>query len=245
VSGSSIRGRAAVALRGLFRAAGLHVERLERRPEETLMDVGALGVRTVIDVGANRGQFARRARALFPDARVLCFEPQPDAADELEAWARTQGGAVACFRTALGDAPGEAEMRRHAAHDASSSLLDTTAACEALFPQTADQDRIRVPVARLDDALEDADPPLRDAVFVKVDVQGFEDRVLRGAPRLLDRAAAVLVEVSTVGLYEGQASFAALVAILDAHGLRYRGNVEQQTDRRGRVLFLDAMFGRD
>jgi len=97
-----------------------------------------------------------------------------------------------------------------------------------------------VPIARLDDVLDDDRPCL-----LKLDVQGYEDRVLDGAPVTLGRARLLQCELSIAELYAGQAPFRTLIDRLDDAGF---GLVDldpffyDRTD--GRVLALDALFAR-
>jgi hypothetical protein len=78
-----------------------------------------------------------------------------------------------------------------------------------------------------------------------VDVQGFEETVLRGGPRTLERVDYVIVEVSFWPLYVGQASFHDIYALLRGLGFAYMGNLDQLlSPMDGRILQADALFGR-
>ena len=54
---------------------GFDVVRLRRSPKRTLLRLAGLDIGTVIDVGANKGQFARMMMEFFPRAELYCFEP--------------------------------------------------------------------------------------------------------------------------------------------------------------------------
>jgi hypothetical protein len=97
-----------------------------------------------------------------------------------------------------------------------------------------------VPVARLDDVLDDDRPCL-----LKLDVQGYEDRVLDGAPSTLARAVLLQCEISIAELYTGQAAFRALIDRLDDGGFEFVDLDPFFYDRAdGRVLSIDALFAR-
>lgn len=123
-------------LRSGLNRAGFDVIRLYRSPKRTLLGLSGLGIGAIIDVGANRGQFARFISGFFPRAQLYCFEPLPDPFGQLCAWARTQNGRVHCFQVALGDQEGQVEMHLHEQHTPSSSLLTATDTCHRLYPQT-------------------------------------------------------------------------------------------------------------
>jgi FkbM family methyltransferase len=205
-----------------------------------LLGLRGLPIRTVLDVGANTGQYARWVRRVHPAARVICFEPLPGPYEALSAWAASQGGAVTAVNVAVGETAGEVEMFHHVDHDQSSSLLATADLRHA--PQARRQERITVRRVTLDDAVAALPHPLEPDVLVKADVQGYEDRVIRGAPRTLEAARACVLEVCVEPFYDGQARFEDLIALLAGHGLRYAGNVSQSYDGGGRVLWFDALF---
>lgn len=194
--------------------------------------------------GANEGQFARMASEFFPRAKLYCFEPLERPYRKLAAWAETQNGRVECFNLALGDHEGVVEMHLHEEHTPSSSLLAATAQCHELYPQTRAESMAKVRLATLDQALKDHLDHMPREIFLKLDVQGFEDRVLRGAGRVLAVCKAVLLEVCLDPLYEGQADFHGLTQLLHEAGFRYAGNFDQAYGEDGRVVYLDALFAR-
>lgn len=229
-------------LRSGLNRMGFDVIRLHRSPKRTLLGLAGLDIGTVIDVGANTGQFARMIAEFFPRAELYCFEPLDEPFGQLSAWAQTQNGRVHCLQLALGDQEGEAEMHLHEQHTPSSSLLASTTTTHRLFPQTQAERMTRIRVSTLDRALEDALGSMPREILLKLDVQGFEDRVLRGAERVLALCKAVVLEVGLDPLYEGQADFHGLAQLLHAAGFRYAGNLDQAYGEDGRVVYLDAVF---
>jgi hypothetical protein len=133
-------------------------------------------------------------------------------------------------------------MHRHDDHSPSSSLLASTAHGRELFPQTRAESMAKVRLTTLDRALEGHFGEMKHELFLKLDVQGFEDRVLRGATRLLTQCSACLLEVNVDPLFEGQADFSDLVRILGDADYRYAGNMDQTYAVDGRVIYLDALF---
>jgi hypothetical protein len=102
---------------------------------------------------------------------------------------------------------------------------------------------VTVKVERLDDVL--APLPVKAPVMLKLDVQGFEMEVLKGAPRILAMSDTVVAEVAFQPLYEGQPLFDDLYAALRCHGFVYRGNLDQNLSKvDGRILEADALFAR-
>ncbi|MGQ0696846.1 MAG: FkbM family methyltransferase [Panacagrimonas sp.] len=227
-----------------FRTVGFDIVRLKNSPEVTLAGLRDRPIKTVIDCGANEGQFARKISKYHPNAALYCFEPLETPFRALSAWANTQNGRVKCSQVALGDQEGEAVMHFHEEHSPSSSLLATTGHKESMFPQVRKQSEVRVRQTTLDAAMTPVLNEMAPQIVLKLDVQGYEDRVLRGASQLLPKVNACLLEVCVDPLYSAQAAFKDLVMLLDHHGLSYAGNLDQSYGEDGRVMWLDALFVR-
>lgn len=193
---------------------------------------------TVVDVGASRGQFASFARDRFPGATVICFEPLPESRDAL---ATVLQGQAEILPFAVGDQAGTSVFHVSAADD-SSSLLPIGRRQREEYPGTEESREVDVQVVTLADALEDR--ALRSPALLKVDVQGFELAVLRGAGELLDRFDEVFVECSFVELYDGQALADEVIAFLLARGLRFAGPFGVSYGRGGQALQADLLFKR-
>ena len=196
--------------------------------------------RTVVDVGAGRGQFALVARRRFPQAGLVCVEPLASSRSRLERAVGLRGG-VDVHPVAASATDGEAEFVVSAAAD-SSSLLPATRLQTETFPGTGEAARITVRTARLDSLLDV--PQLAGPVLLKIDVQGSELDVLRGAPGLLEAVDEVLVECSFAELYRGQALAGDVEGHLHARGFSLVAVCSPVTDRGGVVLQADLLFAR-
>ena len=238
-------GRAKNLVKKVFNLAGLDIIRACQNPRHTVLGIKRLPIRTVIDVGANEGQFAKWISSIFSEARIYCFEPLPRPFKALNGWAESRAGMVKTFNAALGDKEGIAEMHHHVEHDTSSSLLVTTEIGEKLYPFTKKQDVITIKITTLDKATASLSAELAPDVLLKLDVQGYEDRVIRGGLETLGKTRVCILEVSLDSLYDGQSSFIGLLNQMRAAGFRYAGNLEQVYARDGHVVFLDAVFLRD
>jgi len=200
-----------------------------------------LGVKTVLDVGANVGRFAITARKLFPGAHIYAFEPLPDCL--AQAKVVMQGDHhFTPLNIALGAEAGEATFYRNAALP-SSSFLKVTRTHTTAFPGTGETSEVRVRVDSLDHIARTLH--LETPMLVKIDVQGFEDQVLRGGEATIRRASVLLVETSFETLYEGQALFDGIHAVLKDWGFEFKGNLDQaHAPDDGRVLQADSLFVR-
>jgi hypothetical protein len=112
------------------------------------------------------------------------------------------------------------------------------------FPQSGQETSEEITIRRLDDVL--APLKIDREILLKLDVQGYEDKVLAGSQEVLTRARALVIEVSFRKLYEDQPLFDDVYATLRAKGFAYQGNLYQLLDNRdGSVVQADALFLRE
>ncbi len=197
------------------------------------------GISTVIDIGANTGQFAGVIHELLPSARIYSFEPLPECYRKLNR--RLAGaGAFEAFEVAIGDESSRITFYRNDFAQSSSPLVITDAH-EKAFPWTRNATPIEVEVRTLDSFLNIL--TLKKKILVKIDVQGFEGRVLRGGAQVLKSSDIVFIESSFEPLYEGQESFDTIHAIMVGYGFRFAGIIDQLADpRSGRTLQADLLY---
>lgn len=212
-------------------AAGIEHRRI-------LENLGTIG--TVVDIGANCGQFALAVRYCFPQAAIFSFEPLPRPG---ESFRRVFAGdeAVCLHAVAIADQQGSA-MFHVSARDDSSSLLPITEAQNRLFPGTAETATQTIEVGRLADYLSAGD--ITSPALLKLDVQGFELAALRGCEGLLDRFAYIYVECSFIELYAEQAFADEVIAWLRERGFHLNGVYNMTYDRVGRAVQADFLFRR-
>lgn len=197
----------------------------------------AADTKTVIDLGASRGQFALFAVNRFPLARVISFEPQPGPMSDLKG---LLGDRVETHPVAIGSAPGTAEMNISRSDD-SSSLLAIGSNQRKIFPGTEQVDSIEVEVTTLDAVL---DGDLARPCLLKIDVQGLELEALKGAEKTLSQVDEALIECSFIELYEGQAMADEVISLMLKSGLRLAGVYGAATDSEGRMVQADFFFRR-
>jgi FkbM family methyltransferase len=195
---------------------------------------------TVIDIGANRGQFAIFARDRWPNAKLICFEPLPGARGTLLRVANDLGDAEV-LPYALGAEADRRRMRVSESDDSSSLLAATSRQLEA-FPESVEVDGFDVDVCRLDDVVSTGD--VRAPALLKIDVQGAELDVLRGASGLLDQVHQMLVECSLLELYVGQALLDDVVVFAREGGFRVISVSAPIRAPGGPPLQCDVLFSR-
>jgi FkbM family methyltransferase len=200
-----------------------------------------LKIQTVIDIGANDGAYAAYLTEFFSPKAVHVFEPLPECQPKLQAL-REQIPNLTIHPLAVAEAPGETTFFRNDSGPAS-SLLRVSDVSRRAFAETAHETASTVQVARLDDVLP-AESLDRD-ILIKMDVQGAEDRVIRGGRAVFSAASLVLVEMSFVPMYVGQPLFEEVHQLLEEVGLRMAGFKNQITDPgSGQPLFAHCLYHR-
>jgi FkbM family methyltransferase len=194
--------------------------------------------RVVVDIGANRGQFALVARWLFPKAQIFSFEPLPGPASRFRAIFASDAR-VYLHEAAIGPESGNATIHVSRLDD-SSSLLPITKRQNDLFPGTAEAGTATIKVGQLGEFVKEEQ--IEAPALLKLDVQGYELQALRGCESLLHRFDHVYVECSFVELYAGQALAHEVVAWLEARGYRLSGTYNMTHDASGREVQADVLF---
>ena len=198
-------------------------------------------IRTVIDIGAHVGGYSEFLGRYFQPAAIYAFEPLASCQPRLQQLAE-QLGNMRVFQIALDDHEGEETFWEND-YGPSSSLLHVSDIHKQAFPHTENESRSTVKVARLDDML-DASTLGRD-VLIKIDVQGVEDRVIRGGRAVFGAAEMVLIEMSFLQMYEQQPIFDEINDLLRECGLRLAGFKNQIDEpQTGQPLFAHCLYRR-
>ena len=200
----------------------------------------AHAVDLVLDVGANVGQYGGELRRSGYLGHIVSFEPLTSAFGKLSARVAADA-AWDCVHVALGEIAGETVIHV-AGNSYSSSLLPMTDLHRRIAPESAYVADETVAMETLDFAAA----PFLDGErrsLLKLDVQGYELAVLRGASETLKSVVVVEVEMSTRALYEGQPLWHEVVQFLAAAGFQLAVAHELIVDPdSGELLQLDGLF---
>ena len=199
------------------------------------------GIKTILDIGANDGLWSAEMRTLFPEAHIYAFEPLTDCYERTVKRFEHDPHFTG-FNIGLGDTDTFTEIERSSFHP-SSSLLRMTELHKDLYPKSKHNTRERITLRRLDSL--DNELVLEPGVFVKMDVQGFEDKVIAGGEAVLKKADVIVVETAFVPLYERQPLFGDIHHALHSLGFSYRGNCgEHFSSKTGERIYEDSIFVR-
>ena len=209
--------------RGLA-GAGLEVRRVKPwEPQARRVTLATrFGVRTVLDVGAGRGDWAAALRAAGYRGTIVSFEPLAAAYEEL---------------------------RRAAEHDPSWYALKVALGAmrerRGMAPPGAGYEgREEIQVVPLDEVCRDR-LTAHARVSLRVDVQGSEVDILRGAHATLPQVDVLELELSATDMHDGKRSYQEMLNFGEALGMDIAGLLETSFDEdAGRLLQFDALFAR-
>jgi FkbM family methyltransferase len=235
----SVAQRAVHEAKLLVHRAGFEVTRATFK-HRFVYQIHQHGIDTVLDVGANTGQFARLLRQAGFTGRIHSVEPLQSAFGRLEAAAR--GNAQwTVQRAAVGAAAGTLTMNV-SGNSVSSSVLPMLDRHESAAPSARYVAQEEVPAVTVDDIVTEQHlVPQR--TLLKIDVQGYEQAVLDGAAKTLPMFGGIRTEMSLVPLYEGQQLMPEIVGRLAELGFELwfvdPGFTDPETRR---LLQLDGVF---
>jgi FkbM family methyltransferase len=168
----------------------------------------------IVDVGANRGQFALISRKVFPQARIHSFEPLEEPAHVFRKIFGNDSNVV-LHKCAVGR-----EKKLSTIHitrdDDSSSFLPVTKTQSDMFPGSTEKETRDVMVYPLSQLIDPASIP--PASLLKIDVQGYELDVLQGCEDVLQKFSHLYIECSFIELYKGQALAHQIILWLEERG---------------------------
>ncbi len=193
----------------------------------------------VVDVGANIGDWSAGIALLANPQRIIAFEPVPFVFSQLQANVR-RFPQIECVQAAVGDHCGSVEMQVQQQHQLSSplSLRPELWSIHGLVEERTAA-RVTVRLTTLDTEL--ADVP--EVSLLKLDVQGYEPKVIEGALRVLQRTRILISEVLYRSCYDGDARFDELHRLITTSApFRMYGIAEPHCDPAGRPLWADAIY---
>lgn len=198
----------------------------------SLQTLRAMGIQPgfCVDVGAYHGEWTQQFRTCFPESKILMVEAQEPKRSILQQTIASAPHDITLEIALLGPTDGET---------VDFTEMETGSSVFAEASPYARQ-TVQRTTCRLDTILSRGSHPKVD--FLKLDVQGYELHVLRGAPEALRQTTAVLMETSLVPTNTGCPLFAEVIAFMDVAGFRLFDFCSQVRRKDGVLWQTDLLF---
>ena len=196
----------------------------------------------VLDIGASDGVSGTMLRNYGYQGRITSFEPLSAAHFKLIESSKNDPLWTVAPRMALGESDRESVINISGS-STSSSILQILPRHLKSTPHAAYQGQETISLRKLDSVWESQVHNDSKSVFLKVDVQGYEDKVLQGASNSIAKIRGLQIELSVIPLYEGQLLFDDLYQQIRRFGFELHGLFPVYIDSEsGRTLQFDAVF---
>ncbi|MER7174246.1 FkbM family methyltransferase [Streptomyces mesophilus] len=201
------------------------------------------GVNCVFDVGANRGQYAKRLRRSGYKGRIVSFEPVPLTFETLREAAKNDPD-WQVHPCALGSAEGTSTI--HVDWNTMNSLLPPSDYGRGRYKRFKKGGTEEITVRRLDGVIDEALDGIADPrPYLKMDTQGFDLQVFEGGGKRIDEFVGLQSEVAPLRLYEGSPAMAESIAAYEARGFGITGMYPVTREpATGRVVEFDCVMVR-
>lgn len=197
--------------------------------------------RTVIDIGANVGQFTVSSYNLFGGPIIYSFEPDQDVFQILQKNIK-ELRSVRAFPFAIGSSTREVEFHVNS-YNLSSSVLPLGNGHKSAFPSVKEETTIQVAMTTLDDSIKGL--PIERPCLLKIDVQGYEAEVINGAKETLKMVDYVIIETSFMQLYVGEMLFLDIVKLMESSGFLFLSPVDiSEAEKNNQIIQMDCLFVR-
>ena len=194
----------------------------------------------VLDVGANIGQYANNLRRIGYKKKIISFEPLSSAYEVIK-----KKSIKDKYWTVHNFGIGEQEKKvdiNISKNSYSSSILDILPLHTESEPQSQYFSKETISIKKLEN-LNEIDIEKFNKVFIKIDTQGYEEQVLQGIGKLINKIEGIQIELSLYPLYKNQTLFLELYKKIKELGFdlwdfqRGFGDVNS-----GKIYQLDGIF---
>lgn len=194
----------------------------------------------VLDIGANTGQFVLELLKSKFNCNIISFEPLPDVYKKLEREANKYHN----WKTenlAIGQESGSITINV-SANTESSSILPMLDSHSELAPESKYVNKISVPITTLDKYISENRINSQN-IYLKIDVQGYEESVIIGAINTLENVKVLQLEISFTPLYDQSIIYYKMIEKIENIGFTLYSFLPAFTNyKTGQIFQVDAIF---
>ncbi|WP_428658478.1 FkbM family methyltransferase [Runella sp.] len=195
---------------------------------------------SILDIGANHGQFLFAARTRFPNAVIHSFEPLPELFDNLQK--KTAGlEGIYINNTALSNVEEEIAFYESEYSHISSALKVSDNNTNPKYKESKTKE-IKVACTTLNTYVGSIS--LKRPTLLKIDAQGLEKTILEGANKVLGKIDYIVLELAFEKLYDSQPIFEEIHDLLSKQGFALVAPMDFHTGSDNKIIEMDALYKR-
>ena len=196
-----------------------------------------------IDVGANFGQTALEIIKWGYEGEIVSIEPVLECHNYISSLSKNYKNWTILDRMAVGDYNGSTSINVSEASDLSSILNPTellnNSYSNVKKKHTENVDIFKIDSIKIFDDIQDRN------IFLKIDAQGYDYKVLKGAKKLIKRLSGIMIEASLEPLYDNQETYFEIIKFLHDLGMKPHMISERSFSRKSKQqLQVDLVYFR-
>lgn len=197
-------------------------------------------INVLLDVGANSGQFAEKTIIYGYKKKIISFEPMSKAHKELSLKSKKYKNWEIYKRVGIGEKKG-VKILNISKNSVSSSILEINKKHLVDEPNARIISKEKINLVTLNDVLKNFNK--KDKIFLKIDTQGFEKKIIKGASKVLNKINCIMLETSIIPMYKGEDNYIEIIQFMKKKGF-YVWAIERGFSNKitGRVNQLDIIF---
>jgi len=206
-------------------------------PYQRLSLLARLGFspRTILDIGAYRGDWTRMASRVFPDAKIFMIEATP----ENEIWLRQVSEAAGFAIALLGD-KSQKSVDFYLADPQKTSITTGNSVFREKTRYFDNHHLIKLPMTTLDKIV--VQQKLKNIDFIKIDTQGSELNILKGGRKTVDKTEFILLETQNLEYNEKAPFIEEVIVAMKNYGFRLFDILETHYLPSGELFQVDLLF---
>ena len=195
----------------------------------------------VLDVGANTGQFSEKIINFGYEKKIISFEPMSKAYKELCLKSKGYENWEIHDRIGIGKKK-ETKILNISKNSVSSSVLEIKKIHLEQEPNLRFINKEKINLISLNELLKKKKFKNK-RIFLKIDTQGYEKEIIKGASKVLNRLHCIMLETSITPMYKGEESYKKIIEFMKKKGF-YVWAIERgfSNKKTGRVNQLDVIF---
>lgn len=175
----------------------------------------------IIDVGANEGQFGEFLRSIGFKGGIYSFEPVAAAFEKLSTVSSSDKNWFV-YNFALGATSGETFINV-SKYTSFSSILSPSDYALGRWSNSHVDHQEKIAIKTLDECCAEGLISESDSVFLKMDTQGYDLEVFKGAHSMLSQVRGILSELSLIAVYDGMPNYMQSLSTFEAAGFAVSG----------------------